>query len=269
MQNNALIYLRKPSFDTFTPLAKWKDDIMWLIERCIRVCYKSEDKMGQGSDAKIIKKIIDLGHDSTLEHFGITVNIICSRYTSHQLVRHRIGHGNMHEEQCTYGFSVPAVSQESQRWCNYKNKGFQLILPTEFDGLFPGLHRFNIENMTFTRDLTYATSKTDAAFREYETISKHDISLEAFLWLVSQFHSCETYLDLMTVKKKPEIARTVLSTATKTEMVCTYNIRQWRNIFMQRAFNPHAQREIKEIMRGIWMEFYNHLPVLFGDLANV
>lgn len=43
------------------------------LERCMRICYKSEDKISEGSAAKIIKAIISRGHLSTTEHFRIRV----------------------------------------------------------------------------------------------------------------------------------------------------------------------------------------------------
>lgn len=43
------------------------------LERCMRICYKSEDKITEGSAAKIIKAIVSRGHLSTTEHFRISI----------------------------------------------------------------------------------------------------------------------------------------------------------------------------------------------------
>ena len=43
------------------------------LERCMRICYKSEDKITDGSAAKIIKSIVSRGHLSTTEHFRVTM----------------------------------------------------------------------------------------------------------------------------------------------------------------------------------------------------
>lgn len=43
------------------------------LERCMRICYKSEDKICEGSAAKIIKAIVLRGHLSTTEHFRIRI----------------------------------------------------------------------------------------------------------------------------------------------------------------------------------------------------
>jgi len=83
------------------------------IERCGRICYKSEDKITEGSAEKFIKMLIRSKHESVLEHVSLTAIVICSRSCSHQLVRHRIA----------------AYSQESQRYCDYGKKGLQVICP--------------------------------------------------------------------------------------------------------------------------------------------
>jgi thymidylate synthase (FAD) len=94
------------------------DQILTNIERIGRVCYKTEDKITQGSSRKFIKEILEKGHDSVIEHAKISVRIICDRGVSHEIVRHRIA----------------SYSQESTRYCNYaKNKfGKELTLIRPF-----------------------------------------------------------------------------------------------------------------------------------------
>jgi len=62
------IEIIKPSVEIIeanTPLQK--------LELCGRVCYKSEDKICDGSAERLINSIIRRGHDSVLEHFRIMV----------------------------------------------------------------------------------------------------------------------------------------------------------------------------------------------------
>jgi len=93
------------------------------IERCGRVCYKSEDRINDDSAEKFVSKICRNHHESVLEHMQATAIIVCSRSASHQLVRHRIG----------------AYSQESQRYVNYAKKGYQIICPPSI-GIEPGVY---------------------------------------------------------------------------------------------------------------------------------
>lgn len=61
------------------------------IVRCARVSHASESK-GPESDAKLVKKLIELGHDSVLEFADATFFIDgISRACLAQLTRHRIG----------------------------------------------------------------------------------------------------------------------------------------------------------------------------------
>ena len=78
------------------------------IERCGRVCYKSESRISDTSAEKFVKAIIERGHESVLEHHSITVKFTVDRGVSHEIVRHRLA----------------SYSQESTRYCNYSKEGF-------------------------------------------------------------------------------------------------------------------------------------------------
>ncbi len=73
------------------------------------------------------------------------------------------------------------------------------------------------------------------------------------------------YLRLLREGWIPEQAREVLNNSTKTEIVMTANLRQWRAIFNQRC-KMDAQSEIRWLLTGVLEEFNNKLPVVFGDL---
>ena len=83
-------------------------DMLETIELCGRVCYKSEDRICEGSAEKMIGSLMDKHHESVIEHGSITVHIICDRGVSHELVRHRLA----------------SFSQESTRYCNYSKDKF-------------------------------------------------------------------------------------------------------------------------------------------------
>ena len=83
-------------------------DIIKHIEKAGRVCYKSEDKVTEGSAETFIRNILKRGHESVIEHVSVTVKIICDRGVTHEIVRHRIA----------------SYSQESTRYCNYSQDKF-------------------------------------------------------------------------------------------------------------------------------------------------
>lgn len=55
----------------FIPMPTDKASLLKHIERCGRVCYKSEDKITEGSAEQFIAGIIKRGHEAVLEHGAI------------------------------------------------------------------------------------------------------------------------------------------------------------------------------------------------------
>lgn len=96
----------RPSVEILTPIDG--ESILKSIEVAGRVCYKSEDKIGDGTAASFVKGIIDRGHEAVLEHSSISVRFVCDRGVSHELVRHRLA----------------SYCQESTRYCNYSRDAF-------------------------------------------------------------------------------------------------------------------------------------------------
>ena len=92
-----------------------------LIEKMGRLCWRSEDRIEEGSDLKFIEMLKGVNHSSVLEHGTISVRFICDRGVTHELVRHR----------------VASFSQESTRYANYSKAKFgseiTVIEPFFFD----------------------------------------------------------------------------------------------------------------------------------------
>lgn len=95
-----------PYYEIISPVDG--DAILQHIERCGRVCYKSEDKITETSARTFVENIIKQGHEAVLEHASITVKFVVDRGVSHEIVRHRLA----------------AYCQESTRYCNYSKDGF-------------------------------------------------------------------------------------------------------------------------------------------------
>lgn len=58
----------KPSVEVISPSGSDGNAVLRHIERCGRVCYKSEGKIEEGSAEKFVSGIIKRGHESVLEH---------------------------------------------------------------------------------------------------------------------------------------------------------------------------------------------------------
>ena len=108
----------KPDVQFITPIDG--ATILKRLEQCGRVCYKSEDKITDGSAEKFVRGIIKRGHEAVIEHGSLSVRFICDRGVSHEIVRHRLA----------------AFCQESTRYCNYGKEGFggeiTVIRPSTF-----------------------------------------------------------------------------------------------------------------------------------------
>lgn len=96
----------KPKVEFVTPIDG--QTILKRVEQCGRVCYKSEDKITNGSAEKFVASLIKRGHEAVLEHCSFTIKFTCDRGVSHEIVRHRLA----------------AYCQESTRYCNYSKDGF-------------------------------------------------------------------------------------------------------------------------------------------------
>lgn len=82
--------------------------VLQKIEAAARTCYKSEEKIQEGSAAKLVAGLIKSGHEAMLEHASVTVKFVVDRGISHELVRHRLA----------------SFAQESTRYCNYSKDDF-------------------------------------------------------------------------------------------------------------------------------------------------
>jgi thymidylate synthase (FAD) len=121
---------------------------------------------------------------------------------------------------------LAAYTQESTRYVNYGKKGLTVIAPSVF--------------------------KKDAA--RYAVWEKAVTQAEQF------------YRQLIELGAKPEEARAVLPQSTKTEIVMTCNLREWRNILRLRS-DASAHPQMREIMIPLLKNFQAQMPVLFGDIT--
>jgi thymidylate synthase (FAD) len=120
---------------------------------------------------------------------------------------------------------LAAYTQESTRYVNYDKKGLTVIDPCVF--------------------------KNDAA--------RHRV------WEQAMGQAELFYKELVELGAKPEEARAVLPQSTKTEVVTTCNVREWRNILKVRT-DAAAHPQMREIMIPLLRKFQEEMPALFGDI---
>ena len=177
------------------------------IERCGRVCYKSEWRIAEDSYAAFVGKIIANGHEAVLEHASLTVRVVCDRGVSHEIVRHRLA----------------SYCQESTRYVSYDD--IEVVCP---QGL------------------------SEAQFAAWEA---------AML-------SCEAaYRQLREQGCAPQIARSVLPNALKTELTMTANLREWRHFFKLRL-GAGAHPQMREVAAMILEELRAKVPIVFDEFIQ-
>ena len=137
---------------------------------------------------------------------------------------------------------IASYAQESTRYCNY------------------GSDKFNNE----------ITVISPLSAMELKAPYGADIGEWYDLWVEAVCDAENKYLRLIELGCPPEIARGVLPTSLKTEIVVTMNLREWRHFFELRVLGttgkPHPQ--LYELTKPLLFKLNNYIPVVFEDLVE-
>jgi len=224
----------EPSVEILTPL---EPELLINIERAGRTCYKSDlDKDGNIKPITIktaddfVRMLIGRGHEAMIEHGYVTVKFVCDRGVSHEIVRHRIA----------------AYAQESTRYCNYSKSKFG-------------------NEISFIKPLFFnkCPEAVDTTCLEW---ADHCNECYKYFWWETIMEDAEiSYLQLIELGAKPEQARSVLPNSLKTEIVCTFNLREWRHFFKLRCA-PAAHPQMRQVALPLYYEFLDKIPALVEDI---
>lgn len=124
---------------------------------------------------------------------------------------------------------IGAYSQESTRYCNYSGDKF-------------GNEITVIKPLFFDED-SYLYRCWEGACEDSES----------------------AYFCMLQNGASPQEARSVLPNSLKTEIVVTYNIREWRHFFKLRC-SKAAHPQMREVAIMALKEFYKYMPILFEDI---
>lgn len=160
-------------------------EILKKIERCGRVCYKSEDKINEESAEKFVAGIIKRGHEAVLEHAFITVKFVVDRGVSHEIVRHRLA----------------SYCQESTRYCNYTKDKFG----NELTFIIPDFLEYNSEGWKAWKGAMEAAEKAyfqmiELGHTPQEARSVLPNSLKTELVMTANLREWRTFFKLRTSK---------------------------------------------------------------------
>ena len=121
---------------------------------------------------------------------------------------------------------------------------------------------------SFAQESTrYCSYNKDKFGNEISVICPKDIreNEEMFkTWKEAMEASEKAYMQLLKTTT-PQIARSVLPTALRTEIVVTANLREWRH-FLKLRTESGAHPQIREIAFEILKIFRKHVPVIFDDI---
>lgn len=218
------------AFTILTPISEGGLEELKRIELIGRVCYKSENRITEdGESAKqFVKMLIDSGHEAMIEHSSLSVKFYVDRGISHEIVRHR----------------VSSFGQESTRYVNYSAEKFGREITT-----------IDIES----------GFKYDKKLRKLDSDVLGSIYAE---WLDAMNDAEKHYMRMLDLGATPQIARSVLPTSTKTELVMTANYREWRHFFKLRTGRT-AHPQMREIAIKLLNALKQQLPVIFDDIEPV
>lgn len=229
-----------------TPIAfietEIENNVLDKIEKYARLAYQSQSKDIE-TQKKFIKKIMDSGHHSVIEHYNITVKVICDRAIANEWVRHRIG----------------SITQESTRYCNYARADITFIIPCWIEGLTPGIYK---KNNLSSQEGSRITIWHDDPW------GPSNISLDALRWLQSVLEAEATYTKLIKeFKWSPQQARSILPHCLKTEFFSTMNLRSWLNFFKLRSHSS-SHPQMREIVIPLLKSFQEKIPIIFDEVSH-
>lgn len=124
---------------------------------------------------------------------------------------------------------IAAYSQESTRYCRYSQDKF-------------GNEVSVIEPYFFLDD--------KAAYKQWEDACRT---------------AEQSYMALLQAGRSPQESRSVLPNSLKTEIVVTYNMREWRHFFRLRC-DSAAHPQMRQVAIPLLLYFQQQMPSLYDDI---
>jgi thymidylate synthase (FAD) len=85
------------------------------------------------------------------------------------------------------------------------------------------------------------------------------------IWEKSMKEAEQEYNDLRKLGATPQEARSVLPNSLKTEIIVTYNLREWCHFFKLRC-STKAHPQMREVAVPLLAEFKKLIPIIFDDI---
>lgn len=286
--------LIKPSFEIWEQ-PSGLEGVYKQIERAGRVCYKSEDKIAEGTAKAFVDRMIASGHGAMLEHG--TVYLKCKTEVINRYIHPEDGEEEDFNKLEKYEYNSYSVTNDDGIYL-YVTTNLRVLVendwlddlqyicePTEFHekritvhfvcdrGVSHEFVRHRV--MSFAQESTrYCNYSKDKFGNEltfiqpcwldderlklygpYHTVIR-DKSLES-IFIASLNNAEKDYIDLIDLGWKPQEARAVLPNSLKTELVVTGFVSDWNHFFDLRARGTTGapHPQAKELAEPLMKEF--------------
>lgn len=239
-----------------------QEDLYKQIERCARVCYKSEDKITDDSAKKMVDRLIQSMHLAMLEHG--TVYLKKKAKVGEYSIFERFFEENPYSrvrfdgEECCVTTNLRVIVENClyeymEYQCEptkFHNRRYTMFLTTSI-GIVRELlrHRkFSFANES-TRYCNYTKDKFDRhiSFVKPYWLKNSDEYAQKFIDNLASCESCYNYL-INEGHYKPQEAREILPLATKSDIVMTGFEEDWAHFFDLRLEGstgaPHPDMKI-------------------------
>ncbi len=126
-------------------------------------------------------------------------------------------------------------------------------------------HRLASYAQESTRYCNYSSDKfeNECTFIEPSNLTP----MQRALWIVACRESEDSYFRMIEMGQSPQIARSVLPTCLKTEIVMMANFREWRH-FIELRRSKAAHPDIRPIAKAVLWTLNTIAPNVFGDLME-
>ena len=125
-------------------------------------------------------------------------------------------------------------------------------------------HRIASYSQESTRYCNYSKGRFGAELTFIEPFSL--IGTNAYgPWQEACLTSEKCYFDILKLNCSPQEARAVLPNSLKTEIVVTYNLREWRHFFKLRSSST-AHPQMRQVAIPLLKVFQDYLPIIFNDI---
>lgn len=286
--------LIKPSFEIWEQ-PSGLEGVYKQIEGAGRVCYKSEDKIAEGTAKAFVDRMIASGHGAMLEHG--TVYLKCETEVINRYIHPEDGEEEDFNKLEKYEYNSYSVTNDDGIYL-YVTTNLRVLVendwlddlqyicePTEYHekritvhfvcdrGVSHEFVRHRV--MSFAQESTrYCNYSKDKfgneltfiqpcwldderlkLYEPYHTVIR-DKSLES-IFIASLNNAEKDYIDLIDLGWKPQEARAVLPNSLKTELVVTGFVSDWNHFFDLRARGTTGapHPQAKELAEPLMKEF--------------